>query len=264
MSSKKPFSAARHLKRYGLLWVVILLLAALLGGYTAGYRVGPGLSIVKAGTLVIPNLPANTSIYVDSKLRSVVRDGGEYHTRLVPGTHAVIVDALNMTPWHEAVTLAADGATTVSPVLIATSPSGTILKGPERDAALAAIAGTKIPTELAPLRAGCTDVYVSQNRLIGRLAPGCTPVPAYLCEAGECAATVLLEPVDTITSVVLYPERTDTLLFTVGDWIYVLDIDPREPRFFTPYLRRNAPLLGPATAEGILIRDEKHVYQFTI
>lgn len=264
MSVRKPFSLTRHLKRYGLLWVVILLVVTLLGGYAAGYRVGPGLSIVKAGTLVIQNLPVDTSIYVDSKLRSVVRDGGEYRTRLIPGTHTVIVDVLNMTPWHEAVTLRANEATTITPVLIAHSPSGTILKDTERASALASIAATRIPTELTPLKAGCTDVYVSQNRLIGRLAPGCTPAPDYLCEAGECAATVLLEPVDTITSAVLYPERTDTVLFTIGDWIYVMDIDPREPRFFTPYLRRDSPLLGPATQEGILIKDEKNVYRFTI
>lgn len=264
MSSKKPFSPVRHLKRYGLLWVVVLLLVVLLSGYAAGYRVGPGLSIVKAGTLVIPDLPSGASIYVDTKLRSVVRDGGEYRTRLIPGTHTVIVDAFNMTPWHEAVTLTANEATTITPVLIANSPAGTILKGAERDAALASIAATRIPTELAPLKAGCTDVYVSQNRLIGRLATECTPAPEYLCEAGECSPTVLLEPVDTITSVVLYPERTDTVLFTIGDWIYVMDIDPREPRFFTPYLRRNSPLLGPATSEGILIKDVKNVYRFTI
>lgn len=265
MTDPRPFSISRHMRRYGIWWAVVLFILVLAGGFALGYRVGPGLSIVKAGTLVLTDLPASTSIYVDTKLRATVREGGEYRTRLVPGVHTIIVDSEGHTPWQDAVVITSDEVATKAPVMLLTRPDGTVLRAEERAAAIRTIDQQRLPTVTAPLTAGCTDIYVAQNRIMGRAVAGCEAPADYLCEAGDCSApTVLFAPVETITSLIAFPGRTDTLLFTIGDFVYALDIDPRDPRFFAPFIRTSMPKVGQGAAGELLLKDEDNAYSFTL
>lgn len=265
MTDPRPFSLSRHIRRYGIWWAVLLFVAILAGGFALGYRVGPGLSIVKAGTLVLTDLPESTSIYVDTKLRATVKSGGEYRTRLVPGVHTIIVDSEGRTPWQDAVVIVGSEETVKEPLLLATRPDGAVLRAEERARAIQAIDAQRIPTIATALTVGCTDIYVAQNRIMGRAVPGCENTPDYLCEAGDCTApTMLLAPIETITSLIAYPGRNDTLLFTIGDFVYALDIDPRDPRFFAPFIRTSMPRVGLGEEGTLLLKDEDNAYSFTL
>ncbi len=265
MTDPRPFSLSRHLRRYGVWWAFVLFLAILVGGFALGYRVGPGLSIVKAGTLVLTDLPPQTAIYVDTKLRATVRDGGEYRTRLVPGIHTLIVSTEGRTPWQDAVQVNSGLTATKKPLLLPVRPDGDVLRAEARAEAIRFINALRLPAANTALTVGCTDIYVAQNRIMGRAVPTCERAPDYLCTEGDCSApTVLFSPVETVTSVAQFPGRTDTILFTIGDFVYALDIDPREPRFFAPFIRTTTPKIGIGADGTLILKDEDNAYSFTL
>lgn len=262
--AQKSFSVTRSAKRNPVLWGAGALILIVLAFYFAGFRIGPGLSLVRVGTLVLTEVPADASVYVNSKLRSVTSSAGDYRVRLTPGVHTVIVAVPDTTPWQDALTVPSNGTVSIKPILIPNRPDGDLLLGEARAAARRVVDANALPTEAKPLSAGCTDVFVSQNRILGKAAAGCETPPDYLCTDGDCGTVELFAPVERITSVALFPGREDALFFTIGDGVYALDIDPREPRFFAPFVRSVLPRIANGTSTNLLLSfdDKAYSYQF--
>lgn len=258
------FSLSRSLRRNRIWWGAGAILLVILAFYFAGFRIGPGLSIVRVGTLVLTEVPEGSSVYVNSKLRSVTGSAGDYRARLTPGTHTVIVAVPNSTPWQDALTIPSNGTLSIKPIIIPNRPDGDLLLGEARAAARRVVDANALPTEAKPLRAGCTDIFVSQNRILGKAAPGCETPPDYLCTEGGCGTTELFAPIEKITSIALYPGREDALFFTIGDGVYAMDIDPREPRFFAPFVRSVLPRIAAGTSTNLLLSFDDKAYSYPL
>jgi len=145
--------------------------------------VSPG-GIVQVGTLVVPDVPARTEVYVDGSLKGVIPAGG-MRIGVVPGTHNRLLSpdkAAN--PGAILVTLVSGHDTTLAPLFIAMHPDATKLSGADAKAAAVAVRAFTLPTKAKPLAlaGGCALVYASDNRIIAegttnaRLYGACLPM----------------------------------------------------------------------------------------
>jgi len=248
-------SPSSFLKRWWLLIAIVVIIVAIMGFNMAGFRLGPGLSIVRVGTLVIEDLPTDASIYVD-EIYNRRTAGGEARITLLPGSHTIIVSLDGHQPWNELVSVESDLETRVSPIIVPVKFAGRILAADEVAAGRALIQQAVLPTAAKPLalEGGCALVSVNGNRIIASAATtdSCTP-PPYLCTEDACGPTVIFTPVEKIYSVIQYPGREDTLVVSVGNTLFILELDPREPEFFAPILSRNSAPKAAAWSESSIV-----------
>lgn len=211
-------------------------------GILAGYRLGPGLTVLKNGTLALIEVPSGTQVFTDLSRQHTVSSTGELRIGLTPGAHTIIVDAEGFQPWNELFMIESTELTTLSPILVPVNVRATKLEGAEKIAADRLIRSTLLPSKKSPLVVanGCAVVYASSNKIIAEAtstpASSCTP-PAFLCETGFCAPTFVYVPAETLRSITSFPGREDALVIAAGGLIYVIELDPREPQFFAPLFK---------------------------
>jgi len=252
----------KSLKRNWLLWLVVAFVVILAAAFFAGFRPGPGLTLIRVGTLVVADIPAQTDVFVDQEYRGT-SNGSPLKASLVPGTHSVIVDAPGMQPWNTVLTIESKTDLAVSPILVPKAPERALLTGEAATAAADAIRATVLPTEAAPLLVGCNAISISNNRVIAAPASGCD-APEYLCSEGVCAPTIVYSPASPIRSVIPFPGRTDAILVATGEWVNILDIDPRNPQFFAPLGRGTAPFIAAEDEDSIYLSDKDKFYSFSL
>lgn len=257
-------SVPAFVKKHLLGVLVTLLVALLCAGYALGFRPGPGLTLVRTGTLVLASLPAGATAYADESKRGTADAKGQLRLSLVPGDHSILVDAPGDYPWDEIVTIPTHAAVQVAPLLVSKRTQTTSFTSDERPKAQALVAKASLPTAAAPLalEKGCALVRVVDNRILANAvtAPGCTP-SAYLCTGGSCADTVIFSPVAPLRSVLPYPGRQDALIVAYGDTLAVLELNPLSPQYFAPILRGLAPAAASWDARTLAVTDDGRTFK---
>lgn len=248
----------KFLKDYWLYLLLLLVVITGFLGYVNGYRFGPYGLPVKAGTLIVTDVPPQTTVYLDNIRRHYVEASST--SMFVTGTtHSVIVDADGYQPWNELVTIPEGATLTLHPLLVRQQILEKKVEGADIAPAWQAIWKTVLPTKETPLTTpdGCVNVYTLGNRIVAEAvqSDACVP-PPYLCtpDAG-CAPVIVFEPVETIRDVLVYPGRSDALLVSSGNKVYVLEIDPRDPRFFAPLVRGESIRVAPWGERSIVVSD---------
>jgi len=256
----------RFIQRHSILTIIAVLVLVLVASYVSGYRLGAGFSIIRVGTLVVENVPEGTAVYVDGAARGSGKSL-PIEISLLPGNHAVIVDAKNMWPWNEIVEIRSSERTVIQPLLVGTAVAGRLLEADEKKAALAAIAAYELPSDETPLLLsdGCLLVSVSENRIIAgpSAREGCVS-PEFLCTDGSCESTIAYAPLDTLRAVIPYPNRSDALVIALGNSLYALEIDPRDPRFFAPVLSGTEPRAALGETDAIVVKDSDSVFELSL
>lgn len=241
---------------------IVAIFAVIVIFHMSGFRIGPGVSIVRVGTLVVTDLPEGASIYVDDSYNR--RTSGSAKITLIPGSHHVIVSVDGHQPWSELVAIESDTETKVRPLVV---PTRMNIEEIEDKDGLAKVTATKLPTVAAPLTmaGGCALVSVSGNRIIAdaTTTPGCTP-PPYLCSEGSCGPTVIFSPLEPMHSVISYPGRDDALIVSVGRTLFVLELDPREPGYFAPLVRGTNPKAAPWDEDSIVVLVGPDLFLITL
>jgi hypothetical protein len=255
-------------------WIVVLLIAlimVLLGGiYTLGYRVGPGLSILRTHTLTINHIASGTVVYADLTPRGTSK-GTSISIELTAGNHTILVSADGYQPWENLVTVPEGAGTSVDALLIPVPEQiqPQELLGTAEALERASLEQSVLPRESAPLAllSGCANIFVSGNKVLAEAAtttPGCS-LPSYFSTSADALARVIIfSPIDTVHSVVPYPGRTDALVVSVGPQIYALSLDPRIPRAFAPLIKGTAPVLSEGPDGTLYISDDGHMYSLVL
>ncbi len=250
------------LQRWWLLITIVVVVTAIVLFFLTGFRIGPGVSIVRVGTLVLEDVPAGASVYVDEAY-SRLSAGGSVRIAMLPGSHVVIVSAEGAQPWNELVAIDPDTETIARPIIVPVKV--TVMAVPAEDTAKAAavVSKTKLPTLQAPLTlsGGCALVYVSGKNIVAEASTTatCTP-PPYLCVEEDCGPTAIMTPVEHINAVLPYPGRDDALVISVGQTLFVLELDPRAPQFFAPLLRGTNPRVAPWSENSIVVYSDQKLY----
>ncbi|HVW71547.1 MAG TPA: PEGA domain-containing protein [Candidatus Paceibacterota bacterium] len=255
-------SLSSRLKRHWLLLLVMLFVAALLCGYAAGFRPGPGLTVVRVGTLEVAGIPPGTTVYTDLASRGMA-GAAAFTVPLVPGTHTVIISAPNDEPFERTVSITSNQTTVLSPILVPQKPTPLVLDGDAAATANTSIAKAIMPTQTSPLAIGCASVYVLDNRVIAAPAtstPECAAPPEYMCTNDSCAPTLAYAPTTPIRSVIPFPGRTDAVIVATGPSVNVVGLDPRYPQYFAPVIKATSPAIGEASTTGFYISDLGKTY----
>jgi hypothetical protein len=259
----------KYTKKYLLLIIAIVFLLLLAIPYALGYRIGPGVKLERVGTLDLTGLPKGASVYVDQTLEKTTTKSGDLKDELVGGSHSIIVSVPGDYPWNTIVTITSRKTTTVNPIFVGESPIATLLTGTDRDAALAGIASTTLPTEARPLLLanGCATVYVSNNQILAEAttSASCAAAPSYLCDnTGACSPTIIFSPVSPLKIVAKYPYRQDALVVQLDNVLYAIALDPRSPQFFAPILTATQPIIGTLPDGTIVVHNGNSVFRITL
>lgn len=260
------FHLLHRIRQHLLPIVIVLLLALMTALFALGFRPGPGLTVVRTGTMRIENLPPGSLVYVDELRRGAAGTDGVKSLQLVPGNHNIIVDSFGSYPWNNLVHIDARTTTVVNPVLVKSTPRKSLVT--DTTAAEAEIKAYALPTTTTlPIEGGCASLSVSNNRIV--VAPpstpqGACPTPYYLCTEGACSATVSLAPRGTLRSVFPYPGNDAYLIVSYGDTVAVVEADPLSPQTFAPLYEGTSPIAVPWHTGSILVQDGKNYYEVTL
>lgn len=256
------------LKSYWLLILFLVLTIGLCVGYMFGYRLDQG-GITRAGTLEITGVPVGSSLYIDAA-RVIPVTGPKTSLSLTPGTHSIIVQTQKYLPWNEIFTITQATTTHLVPILLTEKPRGKALAGAEASAALERIRMSTIPTEQAPLIVadGCARVYLSGTHIVSERATTtpCTNPPPYLCNADTdtCAPVIVYSPKGPIRSIIPFPGRQDALVVSAGNLVYVVELDPRAPQYFSTIFK--GPTIGviPGASSTVIVSNGTQVVEVSL
>lgn len=250
------------LKKWWLLIAVLAVILTIFIPFMTGWRLGPGLSLQQVGTLLLTDLPDGTSVYIDNAFSR--RAVGDSVISLLPGSHSIIVSLPGYQPWNEVVTIASGQTTEAAPLFVNTELVVRPIPAADQPAAKTRIATQKLPSAATPLMMedGCVAVSVMGNRIIATAsgAEGCAQ-PEYVCVDGTCGETVVFSSKEAVQTVIKYPGREDTLIVSVGQSLFVLEVDPREPQFFAPILKLPAPRASVWSDASIAVLSKDQVFE---
>lgn len=244
----------------------IIIVALLVLAYAAGVRVGPGLSLTFAETLTVTDLPENAQVVIDQN-RVETATGGQVMIRVAPGAHTVFVEAEGYKAWDELFVMEKGESVTLRPILIPSESVKYGLTEEEEAGAPGMLEAYVLPTSEAPLllSGGCIEVYASENRVLARAsAKGGCEIPTYLCEKESCSPTIVYPAADSIRSVFPAPGREDALVVSARNAVYVAELDPREPRLFTPLYRGDRPTALPYDKDFILVAEAGNYFKLPL
>lgn len=262
----------KYMLRYiypGVIIASVVFLILLGVGYFSGYRIGPGITLVKTHTLTITNLPNGATVFTDYATRGTTSTS-TMKVSLVPGTHTVLISANDYWPFSTIVTVPENANATVRVFMVPKTVAGTILHGKEASAAKKLVAKQTLPTAKDPLIMGngCALISVTAMRQIiatPTTTPSCTP-PPFLCidSNGKCATTIIFSPTQKPTDVLPYPGRQDALLISIGKTIYAFSLDPRNQPHGVPVLSGISPRMALTAKGTVVVVDQSTAYQLTL
>ncbi len=251
-----------------LITLASVLVAAMAALYIAGYRIGPSITLIKTRTLTVTGLSDGAAVFADYAPRGESK-GNTLSIELVPGPHTILVTAQNYAAWTGLVTVPKGTDSSIAALLVPKAVSGTLLSGEAAHAARTLIDHATLPTEAQPLSManGCALVFVSaeNNTVVAAptTTPACTP-PSYLCASGTCEKTLIFTPPSRPSALFAYPGRQDALLVLIGQDLYALSLDPREPRTFTRVLHGIDPRAAVEPDGTIVVADQSSVYTLSL
>lgn len=249
------------LKKYWFLAILLGIALVFSILFFLDYRIGPGGVVAKSGTVVLTGVPLGSTLYLDTiRNQTIARE--ETVLRLFPSAHELVVDVEGYQPWNELVYVGSGEEQRISPLLVPEVLKEKLIEESRIQEASQILSKQTLPTREKHLLVSneCVRVYVSGNRIVGERTEkeGCGTVP-YLCtdegiaEYGACLPTIIFEPQETLTNFIPYPNRDDALIVASGNLVYVIELDPREPRFFAPLARSPKVRIAPWSDTSIII-----------
>ncbi len=202
-------------KKY-IFWAVILLLVAGLGiAYRAGYRIG-AFGVGKLGTVEITLPLSNTTVFVDMSLRiTTTKDNQTLDILLTPAMHQVIVSYPVHYPWTKKFVLGSGQKIILNPIIVDQNVSGEIItqKDFQYWTLKNQVTSDKLPTKDAPKVSadGITKIWIDDNIIFAKV--------------GDRDITQVLAPEPIIKNVSFYADRSDAVLFSAGDSVFVIEVD---------------------------------------
>jgi hypothetical protein len=246
-------------KKNWALLLIVLIIVVIVSGLSLGYRIAPGLKIVRNGTLSLYNLPTGTIVFTDESRRTNEKNG-TVSIALLPGSHTVIVDSPQYQPWNELFMVTDAKETVLNPLYIPTQSKTRAVPAENLSIAQNAIWSGTLPSKAKPLSVagGCAFVYAEQNNIIAEAsttATGCS-IPEFLKSADGSYAPTVVYSAEQLNAVLPFPGRGDTLIIASGVTLYALEIDPRQPQFFRSLAKGTSSVHAGYGSDSVLYASD--------
>ena len=196
---------SRANKYFSMLMVAIIIIGI---GYSAGYRVGK-FGIGKLGSVEIVIPIQNTDVFVDQESKiSTTADNKTVKIPLTPTEHQIIISAKGDYPWTKKFVTSSGVSKVLSPLLIPVNVHGLIItqKDPEYISLINKIKNSKLPNKTSD-----ASLWVENNII-------------YTKDATDISNQVIA-PEPAIKNVAFYKNRTDAVLFSAGDSVFVIETE---------------------------------------
>ena len=239
-----------------LIWIAIIIFI-FVGGLTAyffGYRFTKNLSIAKSGYLTIKAPLSNTFVYIDNNEKiQTQKDNEEIKVMLSPEVHTIIVGRDRYFPWTKSLEVEPDKEIKINPLYVSENASGQMItkNDPEYWKIRNQITSNKLPTEKTPIISPDNkySLYVADNTVIAKV--------------GTTTMNVI-KPETPIKNVSFYKDRSDAVVFSTGNGVFVIEIDTNSYQNFMPIYKGTKPFFIKNDANSIYILDGEALMQVVI
>ncbi len=234
MSKKKKRKSGN--KAIVVLTVVFFVAGFYAGGYFSGMRL-QNFRFVKSCSITIDNLKIGQKIFLDeSSLGNATENGKMVFSGITPGKHNLIVTKNAYWPWAKEITLASSGRVSFNPFLLAQIPNVEILTLDNKNFQNLkdSIEVSMLPSADNPAKSsdGSALLWLDGSSVMVKSPK--SPLPEYFCNP-DCADTLnILNASTDIKDVSFFPNRSDLVVFSTFEGIFVIEVDGRGIRNFQP------------------------------
>lgn len=243
-------------KKLKYFWIVVLIIAVILSCvvYFLGYRFKDNFTLGKSGTLTLTIPLPETSIFIDNSQKIVTTKENENVTvSLSPKTHSVIIGRDRYFPWTKDFVVPSKGNVTLSPIFVSQNASGELItqKDPEYWKIRNRIIRDVLPTKNNPILSsdGKTSLWIDDNAIL--VTTGST-------------TTKVIQPDTVIKNVSFYKNRSDAVIFSTANSVYVIETDTSSAQNFMPIYRGTSPAFIKDSPDFIYILDSENLMQVII
>jgi hypothetical protein len=236
----------------GGLLALLLLSATVL--FSLGYRVTENFSIAKNGymTINIP-LPNTTVIINETKKIITSKDNEIIKVSLPQKAHSLIIHHESFYPWIKEIKVSSNKVTEVSPIFVYQSPSGSIITKNDSEywKIVNNINKNFLPRNNSPKKSvdGSVSIWVEENKILAKI--------------GEEIIEVV-KPEETILNLDFYKNRNDSVLFSAGNGVYVIEINKEGTQNFMPIYKGQKPSFYIDNDNYVFIQDSQNLMQVII
>lgn len=250
----------QYSKKYYWIFIIVLILISITTGYKMGYRIKNNLTIGKIGKVVIEIPFPNTSVYIDQSKKIITsKDNENIEINLSPKKHSVIISREGMYPWTKEFTVPSGGHITLSPIFVYLNVSGQMIteKDPEYYKIRNSVVYAKTPTESSPIisKDGKVKIWMNDNAIIARIADN---------EKDVDKTYKVIQPDTVIRNVDFYKDRSDSLMFSTSNGVYVIEIKSEGTQNFMPLYKGVKPSFLKINENSIYVLDESNLMQIII
>ncbi len=234
--------------------IAIFIIASTFIGYKLGYRLKDNLSIGKIGHLNMTIPMPLTSIYIDNSEKIQTKsDNEKISIALSPKTHSVIVARDGYFPWTKSFTVPSNKIINLSPIFVSQNASGQIItqKDPEYWELRSSIIRSILPAKKYPILSSDkkTSLWVEDN--------------AVFVQTGS-TTTKVIEPDTVVRNVSFYKDRSDAIIFTTSNSVFVIETDSTGAQNFMPIYRGTQPNFISNNPNFIYVLDGDLLMQVVI
>jgi hypothetical protein len=239
-----------------LIWIAIIIFVFIgaLTAYFFGYRFTKNLSVAKSGYLIIEAPLSNTFVYIDNKEKiQTQKDNEKIRIMLSPETHSVIVGRDRYFPWTKILEIEPNKEIKINPLYVSENASGQMItkNDPEYWKIRNQITNNRLPTEKTPIISPDNkyNLYVSNNSVIAKV--GTTTIN-------------VIKPETPIKNVSFYKDRSDAVVFSTANGVFVIEIDTSSYQNFMPIYKGTNPVFIKNDSNSIYILDGEALMQVVI
>jgi hypothetical protein len=244
----------RNKRQWTFIGIGILIILFLGVGYKLGYRITNNFTIGKLGTITITLPFSNTSIFIDNNEKILSSKDNEIaNIKLSPKTHTIIVSKESYFPWTKMVNMPSNGKINLSPIFVSQNATGQIINAndPEYWKIKNSIETSKLPTKDFPLVSSdkSVSIWVENNAIIS--------------EVGNSIHTVI-QPTTIINDLSFYKNRSDALIFSTENSVFMIEIDTENTQNFMPIYTGQNPRFIESSPDYIYVEDNSVLMQVII
>ncbi|MDP3996093.1 MAG: hypothetical protein Q8P86_00145 [bacterium] len=258
----EPMSKKRRFVYLSLCWAFFFALLPLVSLYASGYRLGEGFSITRTGGIYIHARTMGAVLSIDgSPVKTLgALDRGFFVQNLKPKIYEIEVAKEGFVTWKKKV-FVEEGIVTENssslypdritlrdiPKIITENSKGQSRENPEyiklialfeekeNDSTEPEVSKEKFSANF-PLQSGDVSIWQENGEVIARFKDrDMSNIPYFFCSYGECKSEI---SVFSISGVVkhadFYPGKSDTVIFTLPEGVYIVGLDITSPQFTMP------------------------------
>ncbi len=242
-------------KQYTAIGIGVIILFSIGMLYSLGYRFTESYSIGKMGTLLIQTPLTQTVVIIDKAEKIVTTTSNQnVAIKLSPRTHEVLIAREGYFPWVQDVSIPSGGNATVTPLFVSQNPSGQIITqvDPEYWDIRNKVESHILPTKEASLVSldTTTRLWVTDN--------------AIMFQVGTSTPRAIIQPDTIVKNVAFYKDRSDAVIFSTANGIYVIEREGHGTQNFMPLYKGASPIFIKTNSQFIYIWDNNALMQVVI